>query len=48
MEQCKYYSGDQIKEMSEACGMYEGMRGTYVVLVGRPDGKRTLGRPEYK
>jgi hypothetical protein len=41
--------GDHIKkEMGKACGMYEGMRGSYGVLVGRPDGKRPLRRPEYK
>jgi len=31
--------------MGKACGMYEGMRRAYGVLVGRPDGKRPLGRP---
>jgi len=34
--------------MGKACGMYEGMRGAYGVLVGRPDAKRPLRRPEYK
>jgi hypothetical protein len=44
----KYNLGGQIKnyEMSGACGMYVNWRGTFRVLVGRPDGRRPLGRSE--
>ena len=31
-------------EMSRACGTYGG-RGVHKVLVGKPEGKRPLGRP---
>jgi len=32
--------------MGEACSMYGGKRrGVYMVLVGKPKGKRPLGRP---
>jgi hypothetical protein len=40
--------GDEIKknEMGGACSTYGGKRrGVYWVLVRRPDGKRSLGRP---
>ena len=42
----RYHLCGQIKkyEMSGACGMYVKWRGTYRVVVGRPDGKRPLGR----
>jgi len=38
--------GDQIKEdeMGRACGMYGRERNLYSVLVGKPEGKRPLGR----
>jgi hypothetical protein len=43
----KYYSGDQIKK-NEVGGhvarIGEG-RGAYRILVGRPEGRRPLGRP---
>ena len=41
------YLGDQIEknEMDGACSMYGGRRGAYRVLVGKPEGKRPLGRP---
>jgi hypothetical protein len=40
-------SGDRIKknEMGEACGQE---RYTYNILVRKPEGKRTLGRPRLK
>jgi len=40
------YVGDQIKEdkMVGACGMYGREKNVYRVLVGKPEGKRTLGR----
>jgi hypothetical protein len=43
----KYYSGDQIKKNQRggACSTYGDTRGAYRVLVGRPEGKRPLGRP---
>jgi hypothetical protein len=31
--------------MSGACSAYGGRRGVYNVLVGKPEGKRTFGRP---
>ena len=30
--------------MVEACSAYGGKRGVYRILVGKPDGKRPLGR----
>jgi len=44
----KYHLGGHIKnyEMGGACGMYVNWRGTFRVLVGRPDVKRPLGRSE--
>ena len=32
-------------EMGGACGAYGEGRGVYRVLVGKPEGKRQLGRP---
>jgi hypothetical protein len=42
-----YYSGDQIENnsMGGACSTYGKRRGAYRVLVGKPKGKRPLGRP---
>jgi hypothetical protein len=43
----KYYSGNQI-EKNEVGGHVARMgkkRGTYRILVGRPEGRRSLGRP---
>ena len=44
-----YYPADQIKknEMGEAYGTYGDRRDAYSVLVGKPEGKKALGRPEY-
>jgi hypothetical protein len=38
---------DQIEEdeMGEACSAHGEMRNSYNILVGKPDGKRSLGRP---
>jgi len=38
---------DKIKknEMGEACGIHGVGRGMYRVLVGKPGGKRPMGRP---
>jgi hypothetical protein len=43
----KYNSGDQIKriDMGRACNTYGERRGAYRVLVGKPGGRRPLGRP---
>jgi hypothetical protein len=43
----KYYLGDQIKkkEMGGACSTYGERRGAFIVLVGKPEGKRPIGRP---
>jgi hypothetical protein len=45
-----YYSSDQIKknEMDKACSMYWGRRGVHKVLMGKPEGKRSLGRPRHR
>jgi hypothetical protein len=42
-----YFSGDQIEknEMGRTFSTYGKMRGIYRVLVGKPVGKRRLGRP---
>jgi hypothetical protein len=34
--------------MGGACSAYGGRRGIYRVLVGRPEGKRPLGRPRFR
>jgi hypothetical protein len=34
--------------MGRACSTYEEEEGAYSILVGNPDGKRYLGRPELK
>jgi hypothetical protein len=45
----QYCAGGKIKknEMGWACGAYGGVegRGVHRVLVGKPEGKRPLGRP---
>ena len=40
-------TGDKIEknEMGWACGAYGGREGAYSFLVGKPEGKRPLGRP---
>ena len=37
-----------INEMGEACSAYGERRGVYRVLVGKPEGKRPLGRPMHR
>ena len=41
------FAGDKIQknEMGGSCGTYGG-RGVHKVLVGKPEGKRPLGRPK--
>ena len=34
--------------MGRACGAYGGGEGAYRVLVGKPEGKRPLGRPRHR
>jgi len=34
--------------VDRACGAYGRQRGTYKVLVRRPEGKRPLGRPTHR
>jgi len=34
--------------MGGACGAYGGSRSIYMVWVGKPEGKRPLGRPRHK
>ena len=43
----QYCEGDKIEknEMGWACGAYGRGEGSYGVLVGKPEGKRPLGRP---
>ena len=43
----KYYAGGQIKknEMGRACITYGKRTDVYRSLVGKPEGKRPLGRP---
>jgi hypothetical protein len=43
----KYHSGDQVKktEMGRTCGTCGERRGAYRALVGKPEGRRRLGRP---
>ena len=42
----QYCAGDKIEnEMGGACSAYGEGRGVYRVLVGKPKGKRPLGRP---
>jgi hypothetical protein len=35
-------------KMSRACSTYAERRGVYRVLVGKPEGKRPLGRPRLR
>ena len=43
----EYCAGGKIEknEMGGTCGAYGAGRGVYRVLVGKPEGKRPLGRP---
>jgi hypothetical protein len=36
-----------MNEMGRACGTYGEDRGVHRVLVGKPEGKRPLGRPRH-
>jgi len=42
--------GDKVEknEMGGACSAYGDGRGVYRVLVGKPEGKRPLGRPRHR
>jgi hypothetical protein len=40
-----YITGIEKNEISEACRTYGVRRGVYRVVVGKFEGKRTLGRP---
>jgi hypothetical protein len=35
-------------EMGGACSMYGEWRGVYRVLMGKPEGKRPLGKPRFR
>jgi hypothetical protein len=39
---------EEANEMGRACGTYGGDRGVRRVLVGKPEGKRPLGRPRHR
>jgi hypothetical protein len=43
----KYYSGNQLEKngMGGECSTYGEKSGAYRILVGRPEGRRPLGRP---
>ena len=43
----RVYAGDKIEknEMGWACGAYGEERGVYRVLVGKPEGRKPMGRP---
>jgi len=45
-----YCTGDKIEknEMGWACGAYGWGEGVYRVLLGKPEGRRSLGRPKRK
>jgi hypothetical protein len=47
MTPCRSDAGVKIEknEMGGACGAYGGGDGVHRVLVGKPEGKRPLGRP---
>jgi hypothetical protein len=45
----QYFSGDQIEnEVGWACSTYGERIDVYMVLVGKPEGKKPLGRPRHK
>jgi hypothetical protein len=46
----KYYLGDQVEknEMGRAYSTYGGERGASRILVGKPDGRRPLGRSRHR
>jgi hypothetical protein len=45
-----YHSGNQVKktEMGRTCSMHGDRRGAYRFLVGKPKGRRSLGRPRHR
>jgi hypothetical protein len=45
-----YYLGGQIEknEMGGACSTYGEIRGVHRALVGKPEGKKPLGRPRHR
>jgi len=46
----QYYSDDKIEknEMGGVCSSYGEGRGVYRVLLGKPGGKRPMGRPRLR
>ena len=42
--------GDQVKkiEIDRTCSKYGERRGAYKALVGKPEGRRPLGRPRHR
>jgi hypothetical protein len=50
LKRVKCCSGGQIEknEIGGACSMYWERRGIYRVFVGKPEGKRVLGRPRHR
>jgi hypothetical protein len=45
-----YNYNDEVKEdeMGRTCSTYGERRNAYRILVGKPEGKRTLGRPRQR
>jgi hypothetical protein len=45
-----YYKGDEVKEveMEGACSMHGEMRNAYKIFIGKPVGKRLIGRPAHR
>ena len=43
----QYCAGDKLKkkEIGRACGAYGSGEWVYILSVGKPEGKRPLGRP---
>ena len=37
-----------MNKMGEACSAYGERRGVYRLLVGKPEGKRSLGKPRHR
>jgi hypothetical protein len=37
-----------IRQMGRTCGAYGGRKGAYRALMGKPEGRRPLGRPRHR
>jgi hypothetical protein len=43
-----YCSPDIIRAMGGACSMHGEMRNAFKIMVGKPEGKRPLGKPKHR